>query len=95
MIKFLYFNHKFYLFSIISKMHPILEIALGVALGMTVFIVIIWVIGMGVYVCCNKNDCIASCKKVKNFKANKKQKIYVPKKEDESTAETIKSSDSN
>ena len=67
-------------------MHPILEIALGVALGMTVFIVIIWVIGMGVYVCCNKNDCIASCKKVKTFKANKKQKVYVPKKEDESNA---------
>lgn len=75
-------------------MHPILEIALGVALGMTVFIVIIWVIGMGVYVCCNKNDCIASCKKVKTFKANKKQKIYVPKKEDKSNTENVNNSTS-
>ena len=28
--------------------------------------------------CCNKNDCIATCKKTKNFKANKTQKLYVP-----------------
>lgn len=59
-------------------MHPILEIAIGVALGMTVFIVIVWVLGMAIYVCCNKNDCIAACKKTKSFKANKNQKIYVP-----------------
>lgn len=59
-------------------MHPILEIAIGVALGMTVFIVIVWVLGMAIYVCCNKNDCIATCKKTKSFKANKNQKIYVP-----------------
>ncbi len=58
-------------------MHPILEIAIGVALGMTVFIVIVWVIGMCVYVACSKNDCIASCKKVKKFKSVD-QKIYVP-----------------
>jgi len=58
-------------------MHPILEIAIGVALGMTVFIVLAWVIGMCVYVACNKNDCIASCKKVKKFKSTD-QKIYVP-----------------
>lgn len=59
-------------------MHPILEIAIGVALGMTVFIVIVWVLGMAIYVCCNKNDCIATCKKTKSFKANKTQKLYVP-----------------
>jgi hypothetical protein len=58
-------------------MHPILEIAIGVALGMTVFIVIAWVIGMCVYIACSKNDCIASCKKVKKFKS-KDQKIYTP-----------------
>jgi hypothetical protein len=45
-------------FSINHKMHPILEIAIGVALGMTVFVVISWVIGMCVYVACSKNDCI-------------------------------------
>jgi hypothetical protein len=70
-------------------MHPILEIAIGVALGMTVFIVIVWVLGMAIYVCCNKNDCIASCKKVKNYKANKHQKVYVP------PAENLKSKDEN
>ncbi len=64
-------------------MHPILEIAIGVALGMTIFIVIVWVLGMAIYVCCNKNDCIATCKKVKNFKANKNQKIYIPPKQTE------------
>jgi hypothetical protein len=69
-------------------MHPILEIAIGVALGMTVFIVFAWVIGMCVYVACSKNDCIASCKKVKKFKSIKtltleetNPKIYQPEKE--------------
>jgi len=59
-------------------MHPILEIAIGVALGMTVFIVIAWVIGMCVYVACSKNDCIASTRKVKKFKSNLNQTVYVP-----------------
>jgi hypothetical protein len=56
-------------------MHPILEIAIGVALGMTVFIVFAWVIGMCVYVACSKNDCIASCKKTKKFKGTKTQTL--------------------
>jgi hypothetical protein len=51
-------------------MHPILEIALGVALGMTVFIVISWILGMCVYIYCNKSDNIATAKKLKTFKAN-------------------------
>ena len=51
-------------------MHPILEIALGVALGMTVFIVISWILGMCVYIYCNKSDNIATAKKLKNFKQN-------------------------
>ena len=46
-------------------MHPILEIALGVALGMTVFLVITWVLGMCVYVACNKSENIATSKKIK------------------------------
>ncbi len=58
-------------------MHPILEIAIGVALGMTVFVVIAWVIGMCVYVACSKNDCIASSRKVKKFKSVD-QKVYIP-----------------
>ena len=53
-------------------MHPILEIALGVALGMTVFIVISWILGMCVYIYCNKSDNIATAKKLKTFKANTK-----------------------
>jgi hypothetical protein len=59
-------------------MHPILEIAIGVALGMTVFIVIAWVIGMCVYVACSKNDCIASTRKIKKFKSNSNQTVYTP-----------------
>ena len=59
-------------------MHPILEIAIGVALGMTVFIVIAWVIGMCVYVACSKNDCIASTRKIKKFKGNLTQTVYTP-----------------
>lgn len=57
-------------------MHPILEIALGVALGMTIFLVIIWILGMCVYVCCNNNDCISSCKKSKTFKATEPLQKY-------------------
>lgn len=51
-------------------MHPILEIALGVALGMTVFLVITWVLGMCVYVACNKSENIATSKKIKIFKGS-------------------------
>ncbi len=64
-------------------MHPILEIALGVALGMTVFIVISWILGMCVYIYCNKSDNIATAKKLKNFKANTKSYKHeeIPKEE--------------
>lgn len=64
-------------------MHPILEIALGVALGMTVFIVISWILGMCVYIYCNKSDNIATAKKLKNFKANTKsyKPEEIPKEE--------------
>jgi hypothetical protein len=64
-------------------MHPILEIALGVALGMTVFIVISWILGMCVYIYCNKSDNIATAKKIKTFKANPNsiKSIEIPKEE--------------
>ena len=74
-------------------MHPILEIAIGVALGMTVFIVIVWVLGMAIYVCCNKNDCIATCKKTKNFKANKNQKLYIPNELKKSSEQIVNFND--
>jgi hypothetical protein len=79
-------------------MHPILEIALGVALGMTVFIVISWILGMCVYIYCNKSDNIATAKKLKSFKANttsykseeilKEEKIEVIAPEEKSSEET-------
>jgi len=79
-------------------MHPILEIALGVALGMTVFIVISWILGMCVYIYCNKSDNIATAKKLKSFKANtnsyksqeilKEEKIEVIESEEKSSEET-------
>ena len=59
-------------------MHPILEIAIGVALGMTVFLVIIWVLGLCVYVSCSKNANIASCKKLKTFKGSNIQVVSEP-----------------
>ena len=57
-------------------MHPILEIAIGVALGMTVFIVLSWVLGMCVYIYCNQSDNIATAKKLKTFNQNKELKKF-------------------
>ena len=74
-------------------MHPILEIAFGVALGMTIFLVIVWILGMCVYICCNKNDCIASCNKSKRFKGNKEQKVYTPDEVKETTDEVKETTD--
>jgi len=48
-------------------MHNILEIALGVGLGMTIFLVIIWILGTCVYVCCGKTKRIASVRKLKTY----------------------------
>jgi hypothetical protein len=62
-------------------MHPILEIAIGVALGMTVFIVLSWVLGMCVYIYCNKSDNIATAKKLKTFNANSRTKKFTPEPE--------------
>ena len=63
-------------------MHPILEIAIGVALGMTVFIVLSWVLGMCVYIYCNKSDNIATAKKLKTFNSNSSLKKFTPEVED-------------
>jgi hypothetical protein len=68
-------------------MHPILEIALGVALGMTVFIVISWILGMCVYIYCNKSDNIATAKKLKSFKAN--TTTYKPEEVKEEKSEVV------
>ena len=53
-------------------MHPILEIAIGVSLGMTLFLVIIWILGMCVYVCCGKDKNIASVRKLKTYSGGNK-----------------------
>ena len=61
-------------------MHPILEIAIGVALGMTVFLVIIWILGMCVYICCGKDKNVASVRKLKTYPGSNKI-MEVPKPE--------------
>ena len=63
-------------------MHPILEIAIGVALGMTVFIVLSWVLGMCVYIYCNKSDNIATAKKLKTFNGNSSLKKFTSEIDD-------------
>lgn len=52
-------------------MHRILEIAIGVGLGMTIFLVILWLLGTVVYICCGKTKKIASVRKLKNFTGKK------------------------
>lgn len=54
-------------------MHNILEIAFGVALGMVIFLVIVWLLGMCVYVCCGNTKRIATIKKVKTYPANEEK----------------------
>ena len=68
-------------------MHPILEIAIGVALGMTCFIVLSWVLGMCVYIYCNKSDNIATAKKLKTFTENKSLKKFEPPITEESNVQ--------
>jgi hypothetical protein len=48
-------------------MHKIIEIALGVALGLTLFLVVLWLLGTCVYICCGNTKKIATIKKLKNF----------------------------
>lgn len=62
-------------------MHPILEIAIGVALGMTIFIVILWILGMCVYICCGKNKNIVSARKLKTYPGTKI--VEIERKEEE------------
>ena len=52
-------------------MHNILEIAIGVGLGMTIFLVIIWLLGTVVYICCGKNKKIVSVRNAKVMPGNK------------------------
>jgi len=62
-------------------MHKILEIAFGVALGMIVFLVIAWLIGTCVYICCGNTKRIATVKKVKYYSKNESEEILEPKEE--------------
>ena len=72
-------------------MHKIIEIALGVALGMTVFLVILWILGTCVYVCCGKTKKIATVRKLKNYSGIKVSEIakdsIEPVSDDVETAE--------
>jgi len=53
-------------------MHNILEIAFGVALGMTIFILILWILGTCVYICCCNTKKIATVRKLKSYPGLKK-----------------------
>ena len=56
-------------------MHRILEIALGVGLGMVIFLVIIWLLGTCVYICCGKTKKIATVRKLKTYPGIKEASI--------------------
>jgi hypothetical protein len=56
-------------------MHRILEIALGVGLGMTIFLVILWILGTCVYICCGKTKKIATVRKLKTYQGIKEAPI--------------------
>lgn len=52
-------------------MHNILEIALGVGLGMIIFLVFVWILGSAVYVCCGSTKKIATVRKLKTYEGVK------------------------
>jgi hypothetical protein len=56
-------------------MHNILEIALGVGLGMIIFLVFIWILGSAVYVCCGNTKKIASVRKIKTYEGVKENPV--------------------
>ena len=56
-------------------MHKILEIAFGVALGMTVFLVILWILGTCVYICCGNTKKIATVRRLKTYTGIKKAEV--------------------
>jgi hypothetical protein len=60
-------------------MHRILEIALGVGLGMTIFLVIIWLLGTCVYICCGKTKKIATVRKLKTYEGVKESPVVETK----------------
>ncbi len=74
-------------------MHKIIEIALGVGLGMTIFLVILWILGTCVYVCCGKTKKIATVRKLKTYSGIKVSEIVKdsiePVSDDTETGEVI------
>jgi hypothetical protein len=56
-------------------MHKILEIAFGVALGMTIFLVILWILGTCVYICCGNTKKIATVRRLKTYTGIKKAEV--------------------
>lgn len=56
-------------------MNKIIEIALGVVLGLVIFLVILWLIGTCVYICCGSTKKIASIRKIKHYKETTSEKI--------------------
>ncbi len=61
-------------------MHNILEIAIGVALGMVVFLVVAWLLGTVVYICCGNSKKIATVRKIKNYNGVKISEPIVDEK---------------
>ncbi len=62
-------------------MHKILEIAFGVALGMTVFLLILWILGTCVYICCGNTKKIATVRRLKTYSGIKKAETETPENE--------------
>lgn len=60
-------------------MHKIIEIALGVALGLTLFLVVIWLLGTCVYICCGNTKKIATIKKIKTYGEVSENTVEEPK----------------
>ncbi len=63
-------------------MHTILELAFGVALGMVIFLVVLWILGTCVYICCGNTKKIATVRKVKMYKGVKLEAIPEEKEND-------------
>lgn len=59
-------------------MHKIIEIALGVALGMIIFLVILWILGLCLYTCCGSTKKIASVRKLKTYERKDSDTLKEP-----------------
>jgi hypothetical protein len=70
-------------------MHRILEIALGVALGMTIFLLILWLLGTCVYICCGNTKKIATVRRLKTYTGIKKIEPQTSEDENQNNLESV------